>query len=248
MSSNSNSKLNQSIFRTGAIKLIIVFVTILAVYINFFFDSHMGQLLGYSLGQLNGAQVDVIELETNFIGPKISIKQIDFTDKKIPTKNLTSLKELQLVLNGDALLRAKFVIEDLSLQDIALDSQRESPGEVYPEKKSALKASAQDFTKKEINTLKDNNHDNSLGVIISILEGQGVKDISKTIGKNLKTEEKIKALKKDFQQKKNNWEASKNNLSAQINKYNNFKFEKDLKKLINQIKELKRITRPQRIK
>ena len=79
-----------------------------------------------------------------------------------------------------------------------------------------------------------------MGVIISILDGKSVKDISKSIGEDLKTEEKIKALKKDFQQKKNNWKASKNNLSAQISKYNNFKFEKDLKKLINQIKGVKK--------
>ena len=235
-----NNKSTVSIFRTGAIKLLTLFAITISVYLKFFFDSHVGKLISYSIEKVNGAQVDVIQFKSNFFQPSLSITKIEITNNSKPQENIVEIHGVNINLIGDALLRGKFVIENVNLRDVTLHSPRKTPGKVYQKNESSILSNIQNFSKSELNKFEKKNSDNSLGIIISLLNGKETAVIGESIRDGLVAEKKLNQLENNFSQKKESWKLSKQTIEEKIQKYNNYKFEKNLDKLIKQIKEVKK--------
>ena len=169
----------KSIFRVGAIKFCTLLIFIIIGYFKIFFDTNVSSLIELGLEQVNRAQVDIKGLRSSLINPSIQIDSIEVTNAKKPNENLIEFKNIKIELLGDALLRAKLVISDVTIQEVDLETRRKTPGEVYPDKDSTLSDEVKNFAKNEIKKLESKNDKNSFGVIAGLISGDSIKDQSK---------------------------------------------------------------------
>jgi uncharacterized protein (TIGR03545 family) len=240
-------KQKKSIFRIGAIKFILLFLFSTIMYLNFFFDSHMEAITTIALEKMHNAQVDVKGLKTNFFPPSLRLKTLAFTNKQKPLKNSVEIKDINIVLLGDALLRAKLVIDKIKIKDISLQTQRQSKGRIYPQTSSNISKKVFSFSKKEIKNLGKKNDHNPLGIVISLIGGDSLNDVQGNIKKNLKSDQKIKKLEQDLSKKRKSWQKSKDLILQKIDSYNDFKLSKNVKLAMKQISKAKKDYRETKI-
>src|SRR5690606_18786988 len=100
------------------------------VFQIFFMDSLIKMALEKIGTRIHGAEVNVSDLETKLSNLSISIGRIQFTNNDKPMRNNFEIGSIRFALTWDALLRGKFVIEESSINDILLDTERASRGTV----------------------------------------------------------------------------------------------------------------------
>lgn len=205
--------------RTEAIIPIGVILFALGFYFTTFFDSHLKAGLQWSLGHLNGAEVNIGVFKSSFINGTITIKKIEVTDKDDLEKNALEIGAINLGLLWDALLRAKFVIEEASIDQIQIQTQRKRPGKLIKGKEEDEKKSAQgqqlalqtlDSGK---DVLKEELGNNILGNVIELLEeSKDPKDQLKEMKNDFALTKRVKELEEDFSKKKEFWESKQKEL------------------------------------
>lgn len=187
--------------RFEAIVPFLIFMGLVIVYFILFFDTHLRKTLEWGGTYLNGAEVNIADVDTSFWKASLSIRDIQVTNRKKPTHNSVELGEIRFGMLWDALLRAKVVIPDAGITDIRVGSQRKRPGKVYEfESRSAALA-----------TVRESLSDTVLGDIARLLDGfdptKDLKDLA-----NLKSAARIQELKKELGTKMDSW----NNALASI--------------------------------
>lgn len=192
--------------RLEAIIPILIVGILLGVYFRFFFDSNLKSLIAYSATQVHGAEVNVAYVRTSFLNPEIVIGGIEVTDKTEPSRNLVSLSKIRFKLLGDALLRAKVVVEDASMEEIQAYSPRKSKGYILPPPKPSDEPStAQELEQQALVETKKQYSQNVLGDIANVLGGVDTKDQLKNIQAKLGSEARIKEVESFSDQKEKEW-------------------------------------------
>ena len=77
-----------------------------------------------------GAQVDIESVDLNLFPLRIAINKLEATDPKHPMKNLVEVKKLSFALDTQALGWKKILIDELTLDGIMLNTDREASGEL----------------------------------------------------------------------------------------------------------------------
>ena len=231
---------NKSFFRTGTIKLFLLFIIFIVIYCFFFLDQHLKYALSIGLEKINGAEVNVEKLVTHFSPPKITIKRIQVANSNTPEINSFELIGTDIQLNWDGILRGKLIIEHFNFEDILLNTKREKVAKVFPKEKSTFVDDLSNFGSDEIDQFKNKNNSNPLGILIQLAEGKSLKESTQSITENLKAENEIKQLEKDFNQFQNDLPKRKKIIDTKISTYENFKFDKNPKKAIEQLKKAKK--------
>jgi uncharacterized protein (TIGR03545 family) len=83
-------------------------------------------------GKANGAEVNIGSFKTRFLAGTLDISNIQVTNPELPAKNTIQIDLIHFDISGDALLRAKLVVEDSRIEGIQLGAPRKKPGVVYP--------------------------------------------------------------------------------------------------------------------
>ena len=122
----------QGIFRTGAIVPFGIFVALLVIFQIFFIDGLIKMVMEKLGTRIHGAEVNVSGVETKISNLSIEIGRIQFTNRDKPERNNFEIGSIRFALMWDALLRGKFVIEESSINNILLDTKRNSRGFVTP--------------------------------------------------------------------------------------------------------------------
>jgi uncharacterized protein (TIGR03545 family) len=186
----------------------LILTLLVGAYFKVFFDGHVRRLIEYVGTQVNGAEVNVGVLNSSFINASLEIGNIQVTDKNKPERNIVQVGSIKFKMLWDALLRAKVVIDEASINNIQALTARKRPGYVVPpsppsEGKSVVEK-AQDQvlaqTRKQFNQ-------NFLGDVAAILGGVDPKEQLKNLQGELKSDARIKALEKELAEKKVKWEA-----------------------------------------
>lgn len=120
------------IFRKQAILPLVLLAGVAGLYFNLFFDAHLRWLLSWGLTEINSAEVDIDALKTRFFPPQLLVGHMAWTQPDEPTRNRLELGALEVALNGDALLRGKWVVERAVLLGFQGGGLRAKPGRVYP--------------------------------------------------------------------------------------------------------------------
>lgn len=191
-------------------------VTIIGVlgyaYFTWYFDHHLKKLIEYVGTQANGAEVNVAGIRTSFLKASFDLDGLEVTDKEMPTQNLVSINNIHFQYMWDALLRMKFVVDDASINQIQVNSKRQSPGRVLPP--SPAKPSKMESMQQEVLAqLKTEYSNNMLGDVVSLLEGADPKDQLEKIRGELKSEKRLNAMIADVQEKQQHWQAEVTRLS-----------------------------------
>jgi uncharacterized protein (TIGR03545 family) len=240
--------------RLEAIIPIVVIGGLLFGYARLFMDSNIRRAIEIGGGMVHGAEINVASVSTSLIGGRLSIKGIQVTDKEAPELNLVSVAEVRFQFLWDALLRAKFVVEDAAISGIELKSKRKRPGEIYPvevvEQSPSAAAQAANEVKKTVLAQSQSEFEgNVFGDLAGILGGGDAKEQLDSIRGDLKSEKHIAELEALLDQRKGEWEGAldgakqkaelddiKAKIKALKNNKNPLAVIKDGKQLADQIK------------
>ncbi len=199
---NTSSK---GIFRKKILFLLLLLISLFAIYIAFFLDVHLKWGLKKFLTDANCAEVQISSVKTNLKEARLEIKGIEVTNYHDPEFNLLNFDELSFDFLWDGLLRKKFIIETSRINELTFHKKRKSKGSIYPAcKKRQMEQTG--FKEKLKNEKEKIFEDNMIEGLISVLKGDGkIIDRVKNIKLDLKTEKRIKELEKTFKKKEEEW-------------------------------------------
>jgi uncharacterized protein (TIGR03545 family) len=193
--------------RWEAVIPITIIIVLTGVYFKFFFDHNLRVGIEYVATQMHGAEVNVGYVKSSFLNPGIEIGKIQVTDKSEPAKNLVSLAAIRFKLLGDALLRAKFVVEDASIVGIEAQSPRSRPGRILPPKVESKGPSAMKEIEEQVyKQTRAKYSDNMLGDVANVLGGVDAEDQLKNIQANLESEKRVKEVEALVKEKEEYWD------------------------------------------
>ena len=134
MNDNPLNKKNKSQgpIRWNAIIPFLIISTLIYFYLVLFFDTHMKNAIEWVGYKALGTEVNIGQFKTSFIKGHVQISKIELTDGEQPEFNSLELGDIRFNLNWDALLRVKFVIEEIAVEGVQFMSKRKYPGKVAP--------------------------------------------------------------------------------------------------------------------
>lgn len=190
--------------RFEAIIPALILVALIGAYFTFLFDFHLRSALEYGATYAHGAEVNIDSVSTSFTAPSLEIRKIQITDKNKPTRNLFQVGSIKFGLLWDALLRAKVVVEEASINNIEALVPRDRPGRVLPPeaKEGSGLAKVEDAV---VEQTKKDYEGNILGDVAQIVDGTDPAAQLKNIEADLKASGKIAELEKELKLKEKQW-------------------------------------------
>jgi uncharacterized protein (TIGR03545 family) len=201
----STAKKPKGPLRTEALVPSLIIIGLTYGYFHFLFDGHLRRGMEFAASRIHGAEVNIADVNTSVFRASFRMAGLQVTDKKTPARNLFQVGEVRFGMLWDALLRAKFVVEEASILDIQAFTPRKSPGFVLPPPPpegsliGKVQAEVVAQTRQKMN-------DNFLGDIASVLGGVDPKDQLKNIQAELKSTLQAEKLEKELTAKKAEWE------------------------------------------
>lgn len=121
----------RSAFRWPGLVAFLIIVAVIAAFSWLLLDTILKWSLERTLGTLNGAEVNIAEVEHQWVPLKISMSDIQVTDPAQPKFNRVAIAEAAGELNWEQLLLGRFHFEEVVSTGIRVHTERESAGEVY---------------------------------------------------------------------------------------------------------------------
>ncbi len=237
-----NQKLSKTPKKKGPIRseavipfLIVSFL--IGGYFYLFFDLHIKKALEWGGYQVTGAEVNIGSFKSSFLKAQIEISQIQLTNPDKPTHNQIEIQKIKFKALWDGLLRLKVVIDEMSVEGVAINQKRAYKGKVKPppppedlNKPSIFEKAAQDVANKTQNKIEKQNESNILGGLSQLSSGKASQEqIIEQVKKNLKTEKSAQELDLFIKQKNEYWTQKLNTLPK----------ESDFKTISNDISKIK---------
>jgi uncharacterized protein (TIGR03546 family) len=119
------------LFSFGRIIVLLILVGLVALYSYKYRDAHLRRGLEKALGAINTAEVNIESLSLSLRTGRLVITGLQMTDPARPEYNQFQADELAFHLNVRELLRKRFVVSQILTDSVAMDVERETPGEVY---------------------------------------------------------------------------------------------------------------------
>jgi uncharacterized protein (TIGR03545 family) len=166
------------------------------LYTVLFLDQHLRWIAAKYATQLNGAEVNIGSVRTSISGLSLELQKVQLTDPDRPTHNRLEIGKVRFDLGTMGLIQSKFIIEDASVHDIRMSSERRKPGYVLPPPPPApgLKEQAVELLKPIPQELMTN--------AMSVLEEKGLKNPLEGIKwEELPSAQALSALNVAWQQK-----------------------------------------------
>ncbi|MDC0980457.1 TIGR03545 family protein [Bdellovibrionales bacterium] len=187
----------------------VVLISALSIaYFYLFFDSHLRSGIELAATYGYGAEVNVGKIESRFLDGSLSVKGIQVTDKDSPERNLFQIGEIRFQFSWDALLRAKFVVDEASVVNIQALSPRKRPGRILPKEESAGESQiVNEVEEKALAELKESYNQNILGDVANLLDGTDPSSQISKMTADLKSEKKIQEIEKELKAKEAQWKA-----------------------------------------
>lgn len=209
----------QGPFRWGAIVPATVITLCLFLYGKYALDSHLRSAIIYGLEMVNGAEVNLKKASLSFLKGKLTLDDLQVTNKDEPTHNLVSVGKIDFNLNVYELLKAKFIVEKSEVTNIQWASKRKSPGRIIKSPPKDPKEGPSTLDQLEDSTLKtmqQNFKGNALGDAANILSGDmSAKDQLNDIKGELTTEKKIKELEEELKGKEEQYKKLIDSIKSQ---------------------------------
>jgi uncharacterized protein (TIGR03545 family) len=170
----------------------LIIVGLITLYFVVFFDGHLRRAIEFGATYANGAEVNVEDVSTSFIKGQFTLTNMQVTSAEQPTKNIVQIGRMNFQFLWDALLRAKFVIQDASIDQLQVNTPRTRPGTVTKKDDPEV---AEEKKEGEGSALADAG--NLLGGSIDL---KGLQNVD-----NLQSAAKIKDLQTQLSSKEKEW-------------------------------------------
>lgn len=208
---NQNKK--QGPIRWEAIIPTFIIFILFYCYMHFFLDHHLKKAIEFAGYHIVGAEVNVGNLQTSFWNSSIDIKDIELTDSENPSHNIIKIGDVKFSTLWDALLRAKFVINEIAVEQIEFNSKRNHLGKVKPPepppvddgKPSVAELEARKVGAIALNKVQNKYKDNVIGDLIGSMNNGGSFDLSKNAESTFVSKQMLKDFEKQIKDKQIFW-------------------------------------------
>lgn len=203
---SSKPKKSQGPIRWNAIVPFIIVALLVYIYFLMFFDLHMKKAIEWVGYKSLGAEVNVGEFKSSFLKGNVKISKIELTDSKQPEFNSLELADIKFDLNWDALLRAKFVIEEIAVEGVQFMSKRSRPGRVAPpEPADDGPGFVDQLQEKALNKIDKEGENNILGDTTEFLKTGKFDDQIKNIQDQIVSKKLIEDINSKWKGKQSEW-------------------------------------------
>jgi uncharacterized protein (TIGR03545 family) len=216
--------------RWNAIIPFLVVALLMYLYLFLFFDTHMRKAIEWVGYKALGAEVNVGKFKSSFINGNVEISKIELTNKEQPDFNSIELGDVRFDLNWSALLRVKFVIEEIAVEGVQFMSKRAHRGQVAPPEAPSNEPSfTQQLQDKALNKLDKDNQNNILGDAAQFLKSGNFDNQLKNLEGQLASKKLIDDLNTKWAKKQTDWNTKLKTLPT----------EQDLKSLSDRFNKIK---------
>lgn len=121
----------RSAFRWPGLVAFLIIVGVIAAFSWLLLDTILKWSLERTLGTLNGAEVNIAQVEHQWVPLKIRMSDVQVTDPAQPEYNRVAIGEVAGELSWEQLLLGRFHFEEVVSTGIRVHTQRDNAGEVY---------------------------------------------------------------------------------------------------------------------
>lgn len=209
--STNKPKLRIRLFRRQALISIIGLGVASVCYMKFVFDYHLKTTLEKYATNLNGAQVNIGNLHTNFITRSLDIENVQVAHHVNAMKNIVEIDKITLSFSVEPLLRKKLILYGMTVEGIHHGTQRETSGiRQYEPEQAYIPPSLIDRGVSTLYTnIRSELNDNPLRFLGNLATGINVKGKVEGLIDQLQTTQHLKETREQLETAINKWDAKK---------------------------------------
>ena len=205
----------------GIIFLLVVF-TIFVALSFIFTDSWLESQLEKTASGLNGAKVEIENLDFSIFGPDLKWDRLQITDPKNTMKNMVESGVCEFKMEFLPLLSKKVIIENIQLSGLRTNTDRETDGAISKEERIVI--SQPNYVKETVSKLKKKVEDTPALQLAGQVKNANVDSILAIL--NITSVKKIDSLQQNLTVKYDTWNKELTNLD----------YGKDLKEIEQKVK------------
>ena len=194
--------------RWNAIIPFLIVCLLFYAYFYFFFDLHMRKALEWGGYKALGSELNIGEFKSSFIHGSVRMTKIELTDSAEPDYNSIELGDIRFDVNWDALVRLKFVVEEIAVEGVQFKSKRDHPGKVAPPPPPSNEPGfAQQLEGKVLNKLEKDNQSNVLGDVSQFLKSGNFDAQIKNLEGQMASKKLLEDMNAKWAEKKIEWDS-----------------------------------------
>lgn len=210
---NDIKKKSKGPIRLEAVIPVTIIVVAVGVFFTLFFDTLLKgafEKVGYAVV---GAEVNVASVKTSFSHANIDVRGIQITNAEEPTHNSLEIGSIRFGMSWSGLLKARFIIDEMAVEQVALDTTRSHPGKVKPpeppkppsNEPSQVEEEAMKLKEQTLKKMQGEYQGNAIGDLAAVLSGGDSSAQLKNIEGTLASKKMADDLQAKFSEKQKYW-------------------------------------------
>ena len=205
----------------GGIKLVpliavAVLVAVLSAGVSLFKNIIIEKAITSAMQGIFGAKTDIAKVDFQFFNASLEINGLEQANKDSPMKNLFQIDSIKTSFNLTDLLRGKFHAENLSVEGVAIDTDREKSGEL-PIKPAKTKEEKQ--TESALSAKKQELSEEASAKLKEMFDSYNPEKMLENLQNELKSPAVASQISTDVQQKVEKWSSLPAELQEKVNAF-----------------------------
>lgn len=205
----------------GEIKLVpliavAVLVAVLSAGVSLFKNIIIEKAITSAMQGIFGAKTDIAKVDFQFFNASLEINGLEQANKDSPMKNLFQIDSIKTSFNLTDLLRGKFHAENLSVEGVALDTERKKSGEL-PIKPAKTKEEKQ--TESALSAKKQELSEEASAKLKEMFDSYNPEKMLENLQNELKSPAVASQISTDVQQKVEKWSSLPAELQEKVNAF-----------------------------
>ena len=205
----------------GGIKLVpliavAVLVAVLSAGVSLFKNIIIEKAITSAMQGIFGAKTDIAKVDFQFFNASLEINGLEQANKDSPMKNLFQIDSIKTSFNLTDLLRGKFHAENLSVEGVAIDTDREKSGEL-PIKPAKTKEEKQ--TESALSSKRLELSEEASAKLKEMFDSYNPEKMLENLQNELKSPAVASQISTDVQQKVEKWSSLPAELQEKVNAF-----------------------------
>lgn len=205
----------------GGIKLVpliavAVLVAVLSAGVSLFKNIIIEKAITSAMQGIFGAKTDIAKVDFQFFNASLEINGLEQANKDSPMKNLFQIDSIKTSFNLTDLLRGKFHAENLSVEGVAIDTERKKSGEL-PIKPAKTKEEKQ--TESALSAKKQELSEEASAKLKEMFDSYNPEKMLENLQNELKSPAVASQISTDVQQKVEKWSSLPAELQEKVNAF-----------------------------
>lgn len=205
----------------GGIKLVpliavAVLVAVLSAGVSLFKNIIIEKAITSAMQGIFGAKTDIAKVDFQFFNASLEINGLEQANKDSPMKNLFQIDSIKTSFNLTDLLRGKFHAENLSVEGVAIDTERKKSGEL-PIKPAKTKEEKQ--TESALSAKKQELSEEASAKLKEMFDSYNPEKMLENLQNELKSPTVASQISTDVQQKVEKWSSLPAELQEKVNAF-----------------------------